>query len=138
MTTGIPVTLAPSAQFAFPRSYVAQLMVLDNVSDVERSGDTITVHLDRSIGYGIVYVLNSYIIPWSSNRYTIDHVIYDCWWFAFFDGVHHPQGYSVYYECRGSPPLPSILIANPAGWTIDNILPIPSAPAGYWLPPYPT
>jgi hypothetical protein len=134
MPVGVFLGAYPSAQFAFPRSYAYQLSLLGQSNDVEQFGDKFIQWIDRSIGYGVTYVLNDFILPWSSNRYTLDHVVYDCWWHAFFDGVHHPQAYTVNFWVRGSPLLNTITLVDPALQTHEAFIALSPSPTGYWTP----
>lgn len=137
MTTGVYLGGYPGNTFAFPRSYMHQLSLLGDSSDTEQSGDVFTMWINRAIGYGVTYVLQPYILPWSSNRYTLDFVVYDCWWFANFDGIHHPQGFTVNYWWRGSPARPTITLVQPLAGTQESFFEIPPPPPDYWLPPFP-
>ena len=134
MTTGVFLGAYPSPQFAFPRSYAYQLSFIGDTTDYDQAGDQFTMWIDRLIGYGITYVLNSYVQPWSSNRYTLDHVVYDCWWHAFFDGVHHPQAYTVNFWTRGSPLRNTVSIIQPLGGTLEKFVHLDQAPMNYWTP----
>ena len=135
MTTGVYAGGYPSNHFAFTRSYITELSIMGDTNDVDRVGDTFTMWIDRSIGYGVTYVLQPYILPWSSNHYTVDYVVYDCWWHAFFDGVHHPQIYAVNVWWRNTPIRQTLSIVQPAAGTMEKHFAIPAAPPTYWLPP---
>lgn len=135
MTTGVYLGGFPSSHFALPRSYYFQLSLLGDSGDVDQAGDTLTMYISRPLNYGIVYVLNPFVIPWSSNRYTLDYIVYDCWWFFGFDGVHHPQAYTVNYWQRGSPARDTLTIVQPLAGTIETFIPIDPPPPSYWLPP---
>lgn len=135
MTTGVYLGGFPSNKFAFPRSYAYQLSFLGDTVDYDQSGDTFTMWIDRGIGYGITYVLHPYILPWSSNRYTLDYVVYDCWWHAFGDGIHHPQGFTVNFWWRTTPEKPTLSIIQPLGGTLEKVVHLDGQPPGYWLPP---
>ena len=135
VTTGVYLGGYPSAQFALNRAYAYQLSFLGATNDLDVSGDTYTLWYDRSIGYGITYVLFPYFKPWSSNRYTLDFIVYDCWWHAFFDGIHHPQGFTVNYWWRDTPKLPTLTIVDPGSSAAEAFSPLPSQPPTYWFPP---
>jgi len=140
MTTGTYLGGYPSDKFAFPRSYAYLLTTVGDSNDVEVDGDTITMFISRPLNYGIVYVLNDFIWPWSSNRYTLDFVVYDCWWFFGTDGVHHPQAFTVNYWQRAPLGINSISIIQPLAGTFEALIPLPHQPPGYWtpapIPPY--
>lgn len=135
MTTGVYLGGYPSDKFSFTRSYASVLSFIGDSADFDVSGDTFTMWIDRSIGYGITYILNDFIQPWSSNGYTLDYVVYDCWWHAYFDGVHHPQSFTVNYWWRGDPLQPNLSIIQPVGGVLVKEYTLPPAPPTYWLPP---
>ena len=134
MTTGVYLGSYPDARFVYTRSYAAILQIVGDTNDVDVSGDFLTMWIDRSIGYGITYELYPFVKPWSSNHYTLDHVVFDCYWHAFFDSVHHPQAYTTNFWWVGAPVRPTISIIQPAAGisTFDIVLPPP--PPGYWSP----
>ena len=135
MTTGVYLGSSPDARFTFNRAYMYQLSFIGDTNDIDQFGDTFTMWIDRSIGYGITYVLNSYIQPWTSNSYTLDHVVYDCWWHAFFDSVHHPQAFTTNWWWRGTPGKPTVSIIQPTAGTIETFHPVDQAPPTYWGSP---
>lgn len=134
MTTGVYLGGYPSDKFSFTRSYACQISIIGDTGDIDQSGDIFTMWIDRSIGYGITYVLNPFILPWSSNGYTLDYVVYDCWWHAFFDGVHHPQAYTVNFWFRDDPVRATISIVQPLGGVVETFIHLDGAPDDYWLP----
>lgn len=131
------LSYSPTQKFAFKRSYAAQIVVSGQSNDVEFVGGTITQWIDRSIGYGIVYKILPAFVAWSSNRYTLDYIVDDVWWFAFFDGIHHPQDYRIAFATMGMPYRPSVWIVDPASTAFSVTLPLSPAPPSYWVPPYP-
>lgn len=135
MTTGIYLGGYPSNKFSFTRSYAIQLEILGDSNDVDVSGDTYTMWIDRPTGYGVTYVLNDFIKPWSSNGYTLDYVVYDCWWHQFFDGIHHPQAFTVNFWWRGTPTIATLTLVQPLAGTASYRELLPPAPPGYWLAP---
>jgi hypothetical protein len=135
MTTGIYLGGYPSDKFSFTRSYACCLSFLGDSADVEQSGDTFTMWIDRPTGYGITYILRPYILPWSSNGYTLDYVVHDCWWHQHFNGIRHPQVFTVNFWFRGSPVRPTLTIVQPAAGVQEKFFPLPGAPSAYWLPP---
>lgn len=137
MTTGNYLGGYPGNTFAFPRSYVTQLSVLGDSADVEFSGDLVTMFISRPLNYGVAYILQPYIQPWSSNRYTLDFVVQDCWWFFGLDGVHHVQDFTVNVWWRGTPARPTLTLVQPLAGTQEAFLDLPPAPPDYWLPQFP-
>ena len=135
MTTGEYIGGYPSNKFTITRSYAYQLSFLSETADVERSGNTFTVFINRATNFGVVYVIQDWVIPWSSNRLSLDFVVYDCWWFLGGDGVHHPQIFTVNYWWRGSPIKPTLTIVQPGSAGHEKFFALPGAPADYWLPP---
>ena len=135
MPTGVFLGAFPDARFVFTRSYVHTLSFLGDSVDYDNAGDTFTMWIDRPTGYGVTYVLKPFIQPWSSNHYTLDHVVDDCWWHYGFDGIHHNQAYTVNYWWVGSPSRPHLTIVQPLAGTMRKDYVLPPAPPTYWLPP---
>jgi len=133
VSTGIYLGGYPSDKFVFTRAYAEFIEVLGDTNDVDNTDDTYTMWIDRSIGYGITYVLRPYIKPWSSNHYSLDYVVDDCWWHAFFDSVHHPQAYTVNFWARGSSNALTLTLVQPAGGSASYKRALPPAPPTYWL-----
>jgi hypothetical protein len=125
----------PSARFAFPRSYAYQLSIIDATATVILAGDTIIVMFDASIGYFTTYVLDPRFLPWTSNRCTLDFIVLDCWWQAFFDGVHHVQSFTTNHWYRGTPAVATVSLINPFASAMEHFIPLPSQPSDYWLAP---
>jgi hypothetical protein len=136
MTIG-PKTYNAIPKFAFPRSYIHQLVVSDQSPNITLTDNVILTTIDITIGYWIVYVLDPRFMAWSSNRYTLDFPVVECYWQAFFDGVHHPQSVATNYIYYGPTPLPSLEVRNPFLVTDQHVFPLAAAPPGYWVPPYP-
>lgn len=136
MPTGIYLGGYPSNKFAFPRSYLKQFCIIATSGDVEQSDDQFTVWFDRLIGYGVTFILQPNILPWNSNRYTLDYFVYDLWWHAFFDGVHHPDSYTAAMTWRGTPKRPTLSITLSSGGTVETFFPLLPAPSDYWLPDF--
>ena len=132
MPTGIYLGGYPSNKFSFTRSYACSLSFLGDSGDFDQDGDTFTMWIDRPTGYGVTYVLRPYILPWSSNGYTLDYVVDDCWWHQFFDSVHHPQAFTVNFWFRGDPVRPTITVVQPLAGSIETFFSLEGAPAGYW------
>lgn len=132
MTTGILVGASPSPQFRFPRSYLKQLAIVGATNDVEQFGNEFVLWLDRSISYGVRIVFADFILPWSSNVYSLDHAVYDLWWFAFGDGVHHPDTFSVLWSHRGTPPIPTLSVVTSSASLHENFVHLDVSPPDWW------
>jgi len=124
----------PQAKFAFPRSYFYEIVVEDQAPTILRVGNNIHTIIDASVGYGIWYIINPKMWAWSSNRYTLDHVVLDCWWEYGFDGVHHPQDYGVAWNGEPLRLKTHILINNPFLTTNFARFPVDPQPSNYWTP----
>lgn len=135
--TGI-FTYLPNARLAFPRSYIQAISVAAPTTDVDWTGETLLMWLDRSISYGSALKFFVPALAWSSNRYTLDHIVCDAWWFAFGDGIHHPDAATI--DCTTSPTTgaPVILVTPSTTGTHKFVVSTGEAPPTYWLPPYPT
>ena len=131
-----PFAFVPNAQFVILRSYIYKLQFLDETGALFVSGNEFTIALVGSPGYAHVYKIFEHVLDWSSNRYTLDHIVEDCWWRDDANPTHHPQAYSVTYFHDPIDKLPTIKVFNPFSQAASANYVLPPAPPNYWLPPF--
>jgi len=125
----------PGDTFAFPRSYAWQLSIIGDIDSIAVDGNEITLWINPAIGYYILYTLDPRFWNWSSNRWTLDYIVTDCRWFAFFDGVPHLQFFTVNFWYRGLTLIPTVSLIQPFAATLEEFIPLPQSPPDYWKPP---
>jgi len=131
---GVYVSSSPSKPFAFPRSYVKGFQIHDEGTSLTISGSEIWSNIPGIPGYRNVYEIRPVVLPWSSNRYTLNYVVLNCWWRTNASPSQHPQAYAVDYIYDPIDKAFWIRIRNPAVVGIRKILTAPPPAPGYWLP----
>lgn len=129
-----PPTCFPQGQFAFPRSYVPGLVVRCDPPGAVLAGNVLQFWVAGPPDALCVVTFEPNFIMWSSNRWTLDHLV---------------QSATYSYP----PALPSFTLPFYVRWVVRpgetrarieidaqygaNWLPVdlPSQPGGYWLPP---
>jgi len=133
---GVYVSSSPNKRFALTRSYVRGIQIQDEGTTITQVGSETWSNIPGIPGYRIVYEIRPAVLPWSSNRYTLDFVILNCWWRTNAQPQIHPQTYSVDYVIDSVDKLPYIRIRNPSVVGIKKLFVNPPAPPGYWYPPF--
>lgn len=126
-------TFQPQGQFAFIRSYAKQIVVSDQAPGIVMGGNVITTLIDPMTGYRIEYTLHPEWLAWSSNRYTLDHIVDTCFWFATYAGVPHVQDFGVAWLTHPTNFKSSIQIFNPFIRTDERIFDLAPGDQPYWL-----
>jgi len=133
MTIGVG-TFVPSAMFAFPRSYVYQVVV-------NRYGDTLSHVAGRFTIYAVPPDPTFAIIQfsptwwtWNSNARSLDHIVTEFWYKNGGVGPELPLPYKVTFKTDPVTLLPSLFF----DWTPlpDDYerFPLQAQPSNYWLP----
>lgn len=134
--TGVSYGYYPQGRFAFPRSYVAGILVSDQAPQIQQFGNQFRTIIDISVEYWITYLVDERFMAWSSNRWTLDYIVTSCSWAHTAYPGTHDQGYIVNFTYWGDPPLPVVELRNPFLVTNQVFFPLEQAPSNYWLPPY--
>lgn len=126
------VSFSPGPRFSFSRAYVYQIVHTTN-HDIAFMVENVIISQITSVPGFIAFItLFPYWLPWSSNGYTLDHLVESA--------VYTPDGnpplldytVAVEYILKGSPPTPSVLIRNTGGSGFTYTFPIEAAPSSYY------
>jgi hypothetical protein len=129
----------PSGRFSFRRSYIAGIRFRCNVDNVPSFTDGLFTITSVSSPSVIQYVeLNPNFVDWSSNGWTLDHVITGDWYVILPSPVEHANnGHELAYiwdSVRGCMALRiSFPLADQNYW-----FPLAGGGGGYWLDPVPS
>jgi hypothetical protein len=130
-------TFVPNGKFACPRSYwrgIAHNIAGYTVANVGNVY-TWTKNTDPNEVWTIGLDMRFY--PWSSNRWTLDHIVTDFYYTIAPSPTQHPQPYTLYYFIRPGHPSPYIQIRfNNVDFGNLVYFDFPGAPGSYWLPPF--
>jgi len=129
------ITCSPSAKFAFPRSYVEMVGLRAGYATAIWSGRS--VDLIEPISGAIYWrtVFNERFWDWSSNRYTLDFAVEECYYFEAGTGNHIPLNIFVWWS-QHPVTLATMIETSPfTGQPYSYPQSLPSSPGGYWFPP---
>jgi hypothetical protein len=133
MTAGTP-TYVTAPQFAFPRSFMQGLYFRHDGAIVSWDLSQLKVIVAGFPDALVIYTFDDRFVPWSSNRWTIDHVLTA----ATYEYPPNPTQFPLPYyigwiippgESRGHLLLDCIYGAD------FSTITLPTQPSGYWLPP---
>lgn len=126
----------PSAKFAFPRSYFYQIVSSDQPNDYATLvGSTLTVVYNSVSGYRAVYDLLPEIIPWNSNRYTLDYAVQSAHWFGTWADAPHEHDWTCNFQVDDVTGIMSLVVANAYVYGFRRWFPVEQQPSNYWTPP---
>lgn len=128
------VTFSPNGEFAFPRSYINRVLLDGLYSPFTVSGGFYTSTISAFPGNHAYIRLAPNFWPWSSNSWTLDHIVTEAYSVNDLSGVHSPTNIVVTYV-RPTTPLGSAIRIDVSGFAlspIDGSLPTRDQP--YWLP----
>lgn len=134
----INATYGNNPRFAAPRSYWNEIAVFFGPGAVVTlSGNVIHVHENFTGGFIDTWItLDPKFAPWSSDRWTLDHIFIDQ--VSFLDGGGSP----IYAPCVIGFNLNSAAghfgaAISYVGGSTTYFVELPPAPADYWLAPPP-
>ena len=128
-------TYFPHAGFAFPRSYLAGVWIVLNPGSSVTWTDNFALAADvgGTVTAGIEIAEN--IFPWSSNAYTLDHLITQSWYKVAPSPTEIPLPFNLTWFTDPVSTFPYV-VYEPFGETntgnFKHLLPF--APADYWGP----
>jgi hypothetical protein len=129
------ITYLPGGQLFFPRSYVRGIIV--------RCDTPSPTIIDRTIVFWIAgfpparceVILSEEFTPWSSNAYSLDHVIDSAKYSYPPDETQFDLPLYAIWNDPLSPYTAFITLDTTYGGDRVPLL-LPAAPSGYWLPPF--
>lgn len=127
----------PSNKFAFPRSYITRVGV--------RSGPAAAIWTDNQVDLvnlstGALYWTTIFwdtFWTWSSNRYTLDYIVSDCFYFPTPLSPPTPLDVIVVYETDPTTFEGIITVSPFAGQPMLFTHPTPPSPTDFWWPANP-
>lgn len=127
-------TFNPQGGFSFPRSYVGNVAfpadwTLESHTNEQFVFNDFMFYNDR-----IFVNLYQPFWAWSSNRYTLDHIVVDCYYHALPSTVDTPTPFSLTYL----PPTPThaatLRLLSPFFGSTIQYFSLPPVNQPYWLP----
>lgn len=129
------ITCFPYAKMALTRAYIPKVGVRAGPAVANWSGRTVDLVDPLS---GALYwrtVFYDKFWPWSSNRYTLDFVPEECYYFPVPGGPPTPLNVFVWFETEPVTADAIVVVSPFAGQPNLYPSPTPPAPPGYWYPP---
>lgn len=128
-------TCFPQAKFAFPRSYILDVGVRAGAATAIWSGRQVDLVNSTT---GVLFwrtVFAEKFWPWSSNRYTLDYVAEECYYFPTIVSPPTPLNVRIWYETHPVTFNPMVVISPFAAQPFLYSTPTLPAPSSYWWPP---
>lgn len=124
----------PTPAFAVPRSLAHKLVLFDRSTSVDLVDNELICHSNDLPGMTLHYVINPIFFSWSSNVYTMDHIVCDSWWTADDFPGHNAWGFYLNWWHDSLFPLPYLRIDSVFSNSFPSVFTLPEQPADFWLP----
>jgi hypothetical protein len=131
---GLP-SFIPGGQFAFPRSYVKGITVRHDGAFLSWDGELLQWIVAGPPDALVRVTFDSDFAPWSSNRWTLDHITTDATYEYPPNPTRYPLPYYIIWHYPDDIFSPHILLDAMYGADYTDIN-LPVSSGGYWLPPY--
>lgn len=130
-------TYNPDGGFAFIRAYVPQITFgFAANAIITHSAEQFYITDGNNLDVHVVVNFFDKFWAWSSNGYTIDHLVVDSWVeLTSVPGVKFPLNFNLFYKWDAANHRPEMLYYLP-GYTDRYTFQLPPATAPYWVPPY--
>lgn len=128
-------TFLPSARFAFPRSYVYEIVIARYGDTITQAGMTFTIHAPPPDPTVAIIVFNSRLGVWSSNRLTLDFCVEE--FYALAGGVppQIPLNYTLKFAISPLTNRTCLTFEWFTGLPDWQRFALTSPGSPYWLPP---
>lgn len=127
-------TFFPQGGFAFPRSYVGNV-ALPSDWDLEAQIDNFFIFNDFRFYNDRIFIR---FLPqfwaWSSNRYTLDHCVIDCYYYPLPSTTPTPTPYSLSWLPATTTHNATLKLLSPFFGSGIQYFPLPPRDQPYWLP----
>jgi hypothetical protein len=133
MTIGVG-TFTPNGRFSVPRSFINDIVVYHNGDTIVQVANSFTIHApfpDPTIGF---FRLDNRFWGWSSNYWTLDYIITDCWYKLGGVGAEIPMPFQLHYYNEPTTGRTGLSFGWFSAESDPHPHPLPSAPLNYWLP----
>jgi hypothetical protein len=130
-------TFEPSGGFSFPRSYIYGLSLrLTGATSIVYVGNVLSCGLSAFPTTTLVWKFLPEFIPWNSNRYTLDHLMIE----AYFFNTGVPGVFPLPYKLGtwfppGAKKRYLYVIEPEFDGTGHHEFDLPGQPDDYWTPP---
>lgn len=122
----------PQGQFALPRSYLHGLVLSTDHDFASLVGDVIIAGYASIPDFTAFIFLDSRFIPWTSNRWTLDHIVTSAFYCYPCPDTIHDYSVIVNWEPAPYPAMQKIHIVNAGSSLYTYFFDLPSGPDDYW------
>ena len=131
-------TYLPSGRFSVSRSYLAGIRFHCNSDNIPSLADGLFTVTSVSSPHIVQYVeLAASFVDWTSNGWTLDHIIIADWYVILPSPTEYPNnGHSLEYRWDTTLRAMSLHLFFPVANT-EYWFPLSSGGGGYWLNPVP-
>lgn len=127
-------TFFPQGQFSFIRPYVGNFAV-PSVWNLESHSAHQFVFNDFGIYNDRIFInLFPAFWGWTTNNYTLDHIVTDCYYHALPSTVDTPTPFSLTFVPATPTRLATLKLLSPYFATTLQYFPLPARDQPYWMP----
>lgn len=127
-------TFLPQARFAFPRSFIYDFYVFRNGDTVVQTANKFVVTDTANPLLTATFVMALKFYAWTSNGWTMDHVIVESYYQNTPGGTQFALPYNLIFKLDPVT-LKNSLYLGWSGLTSDpQLCHLPQQPSDYWLP----
>lgn len=126
------VTCFPSNNFAFNRGYLRGIAITSGGWPTTLVDNLITVTVGMPVIYRNYVLLEDYIVPFSSNAYTLNYVVKEAYFILDGSTTKNPASDNLTWRVVSDPPTPTLYIDLLATGLPLSILPVQAPPSNYW------
>lgn len=127
-------TFLPSAKFAFPRSYIYEIVIARYGDTITQSGMTFTIHAIPPDPTIAIIVFDSLFGVWSSNKRTLDYCVKEFYYLAGGLPPQNPLPFTLSYTLSPLTGRPCLQFEWSSGTPDFQRFALVSQPPNYWLP----
>lgn len=129
----MPAVYTQRPKFCIFRQYLGGIEVGNTWDGISMTDNVITLFGLTPFLYYNIFVINPLLMPWTSNRYTLDYAMIDNYSVVPPSTHHDPFNVVVEYLGAGSG-LPGRLLLRLPGYDVQRaFFPLPPSPADYWM-----
>jgi hypothetical protein len=125
----------PSGRFTFPRSYIAKVEICTAGFALNQDGNAFEIDFRPTFNTIYHFRFHPNFWPWSSNAWSLDHIITQCYHTSPPSPVQNPLNFGLYWVRYPPDPVPQLQFA-PNLSTVNPVKVVfPSYPPSYWARP---
>ena len=125
----------PGGRFTFPRSYIAKVENCTAGFLLTQTGNVFTLDFRPTFNTIYHWRFHPDWWAWSSNVWTLDHIITECYYTLPPSPVETPLNFGLYWVRYAPDPVPQLQVAPNLSTANPVKASFPSYPPSYWARP---